>query len=263
MNIFIREIKSNLKPLIFWCIGMAVLIASGMGKFVGFSSDGNSINDILGTMPKSLKTIIGIGDLDISKMAGYFAMLFLYVIILAAVHAASLGATIISKEERDKTFEFLYVRPVTRAKIFFEKFAAALVNIIILNVVTLVVSLGMVAKMTKDDVTNEILLLFASMFFIQLIFLTVGLAISVIIKNSKSASGITSSIVLGTFLLSILADINKNLDFLKYLTPFKYFDSKFIVKTGIEPIYIILSCIIVVGAIFTTLFFHQRKDLKV
>ena len=40
---------------------------------------------------------------------------------MATVHAAMLGADIISKEERDKTAEFLFVKPISRNKIIISK----------------------------------------------------------------------------------------------------------------------------------------------
>ena len=54
---------------------------------------------------------------------------------MATIHAAMLGATIIAKEERDKTAEFLFVKPVSRSKIISFKLLVALVNIVILTIV--------------------------------------------------------------------------------------------------------------------------------
>ena len=102
MNIFLREMKAYQKSLIIWSIGVIFLIGSGMAKFEGMASSGQSMNDILAAMPKSLQAIMGTGTLDISKVSGYFGVLYIYLLLMATIHAAMLGATIIAKEERDK-----------------------------------------------------------------------------------------------------------------------------------------------------------------
>ena len=67
-------------------------------------------------------------------------MLFLYIAVMGAVHAVILGSELISKEERDKTSEFLYAKPVSRPTALTGKLLAGLTNLIVLNLVTLVSS---------------------------------------------------------------------------------------------------------------------------
>ncbi len=112
MNIFWREMKANRRALIIWSIGVVLLVTGGMGKYAGLTASGQSINDLLAQMPSSLKAILGMGSFDLTTATGYYGVLFLYLTLIAAVHAAMLGAGIISKEERDKTAEFLFLKPV-------------------------------------------------------------------------------------------------------------------------------------------------------
>lgn len=263
MNIFLREIKGNLKSLVFWSIGMALLIALGIGKFSGMDSAGQSINEVVASMPKSIQALLGFEGFDISTAMGFYGMLFLYIILSASLHAAILGAGIISKEERDRTFEFLYVKPVSRTRIITEKFIAAICNILILNIVSLLVSIGILSKVAKEDIANDIFKLMVGMFIVQLLFTSIGMAISVSIKNSKSATGVASVIVLITYLLSAVADLNENLSFVKLLTPFKYFGAKAVMDNGISIIYSAISIIVIAIALCIAWVFHNRKDLTV
>ena len=57
---------------------------------------------------------------------------------MATIHAAMLGATIIAKEERDKTSEFLFAKPVLRSTIITAKLLAAFVNIVVFNLITFI-----------------------------------------------------------------------------------------------------------------------------
>ena len=114
MNMFRREMKSNRTSLILWCIGILFMVGVGMGKYT-LSNTGISLNDVMADMPKSLQAIMGTNSLDLSSAIGYYGLLYLYLVVMATIHASMLGANIISKEERDKTVEFLLVKPISRS----------------------------------------------------------------------------------------------------------------------------------------------------
>src|SRR5665647_2096234 len=107
MNVFIVEMRAHRKGLIIWAFGIIFMVVAGMGKYVALSSSGQSMKEVFSQMPKSMQIIFGIGSFDLSKASGYYGMLFLYLALMATIHAAMLGACLLSKEERDKTAEFL------------------------------------------------------------------------------------------------------------------------------------------------------------
>lgn len=264
MNIFISEMKAAGKSLIFWCIGMLFMVSAGMGKFSGFSSSSMSANELFAQMPKSIKIIFNLGYFDLSKASGFYGVLFMYIVIMAAVHASILGANVISKEESDKTAEFLYVKPVSRNRILTSKLLAALLNIVILNIVTLVSSLMIVGYFSKGEaVNNDIEILMLGMFMIQLIFLSIGFGIAAISKNPRSSASISTGILLVTYVLSIIIDLGKNLDFLRYLTPFKYYEAKNLMQDGkLDPAFLVLSIIIIAVMTGAAYLSYNKRDLN-
>lgn len=265
MNVFMREMKANRKALIIWCIGVFLMVASGMGKYAGFSGSGQSINDLLAQMPQSLKAIMGMGTFDLTTATGFYGVLFIYLAMMATIHATMLGADIISKEERDKTAEFLFLKPISRTRIITLKLSASLVNIIIFNLVTFVSSILMVQKYSKGEaIIGGITRLMLGMFILQLIFLLIGTAIAAVSKHPKTAPSLATGILLLTFILSIAIDMNSRIENLKYLTPFKYFDAKNLLNTrGFEPVYVILSAVIIAVLLRATYVFYKSRDLNV
>lgn len=265
MNVFRREMRANRKALIIWSIGMILLIASGMGKYAGLSASGQSINDFLAQMPESLKAVLGMGTFDLTTATGYYGVLFIYLAIMATIHATMLGANIISKEERDKTAEFLFLKPISRNKIITSKLLASLVNILIFNLVTFVSSILMVQKYSKGEaVIGDITRLMVGMFILQLIFLFIGTAIAAISKHPKTAPSLATGILLFTFMLSIAIDLNSRIENLKYLTPFKYFDAKNLMhERGFEPVYVVLSVVFIAVLFRATYVFYSSRDLNV
>jgi ABC-2 type transport system permease protein len=262
MNIFARELKVHTKPLILWSLGVLIMVAAGMGKYGGAAASAQSMNELLAQMPKSLQNLMGIGTFDLSKASGYYGVLFLYLVLIATLHAAMLGADIISKEERDKTSEFLFVKPVSRSKIITSKISAAIFLILILNLVTLISSLIIVGHW--EDVTCDILTLMIGLFILQVLFLFIGTAISALCKKPKSSISITTGILLSMFMLSMAIDINDSLSIFKYLTPFKYFEAKNLMYGGeLQLSFIVLSVLIIAVSSYITYVFYRKKDLNV
>lgn len=267
MNIFFREIKANRKSLIFWLAGLTFMVVGGMGKFGGAvaSASGQSMNEIIKQMPRALQAVIGIGSFDLTTLRGYYGMLFIYLVLMGTIHAAILGANIISKEQVDRTSEFLFVKPVSRGKIITWKLAAATLNILIFNVVTGVLSIIMVNYYSKGEtITGDILKLLIGMLILQIMFLLIGTGIAALSKNTKVPASSATGILLVTYMLSIGIDMNEKLDFLKYLTPFKYFEAKNLIGGGsFELVFLALSIGIIVSLIGVTYEFYKKRDLNV
>jgi len=265
MNVFMIEMKAHRKSLIIWCISMLFMVGAGMSKYEVFSTSGQSINNVMSKLPKVVQTIFGIGVFDLSKASGFYAMLFLYLVLMTTIHAVMLGANIISKEERDKTTEFLMAKPISRDKVITAKLLAAFVNIIILNIVTLISSIFIVGYFSKgESVTGDIEILMAGMLILQLIFMFIGTALAAVSKKPKTAPSVATGILLTTYLLSTVIDLNTKLESSKYFTPFKYFEAKNLIpNSGFEPVFVILSILIIAVLLSATYVFYRKRDLNV
>ncbi|MDF2942750.1 MAG: transporter [Herbinix sp.] len=264
MNIFIKELKANRKALIIWSVCMVLSVLSGMSKYTAYSSGGAS-NDVFAKMPTVMKGLLGIGSFDVTTMSGFFAFLYPYLAIATAIHAVLLGSGIIAKEERDKTTEFIITKPVSRFTIITSKLLAALVNILIVNLVTLFSSILMVAAYNKgDNITSEIVVFLVSMLIVQLIFFTLGSFISSILRNPKASGSIATSILLGAYVISKITDVTDTLSVLNILSPFKYFSYMDIVNgEGLSFVIVILSLLLITVLTVSTYYFYQKRDLNI
>lgn len=265
MNIFYREINVYRKSLIIWCIGAIFLLVSSMGKYTAPSSSGQSMNEIIQSMPKSLQVLMGASALDLSTAIGYYGVIFFYLLLMATIHAALLGANILSKEERDKTAEFLYSKPVSRNKVILFKLFAAFVHVVVFNFVTFVSSYFIVNHYSKgEDVFQDITALMGSMLILQIMFMFLGSAVASLSKNPKRSGGVATGVLLFSYILSIAIDLNEKLEFLKYISPFKYFQTDQLINgEGFEAIYLILSALIITILCCVTFLFFRKRDLHI
>lgn len=264
MNIFIRELKANRKALIIWSVCMFLFVLSGMSKYTAYSGSGVN-SDIFTKMPKALKALLGIGPFDVTSMSGFYSFLFPYLELTAAIHALLLGNSMIAKEERDKTTEFLIAKPVSRTAVVTSKLLAALVNVIILNLVSLFSSLAIVPGFNKGkDITPEILAFDLSMFIVQIIFLSLGAFIAAFMRKPKASGSIGTGILLGGYMIARLTDFTDRLNALNILSPFKYFSYVRIVNgDGLNALIVILSLIPAALFAVSTYYFYLRRDLNI
>lgn len=264
MNIFLREMKAHRWNLIFWAIGMIFMIMAGMAKFAAYEQAGQTAADLMAQLPKGMQVIFGLSGFDLMKASGFYGVLFLYLAVMGAVHAVLLGANLISKEERDKTSEFLFAKPVSRAGAITGKLLAGVAHVVILNAITWVSSIYFVGYYGKgESVGREIALLMIGLLLLQLIFLSVGTLVAGFARKPRFASGRATTVMLVTFLLYYFVNMDADLEFLKYLTPFKYFDAAVVMKDGLDPVFIALSAVIIVASVVGTYRFYEARDLNV
>lgn len=264
MNIYIRELKANRKALIIWSVCMLLLVLSGMSKYLAYSG-GSASSDVFAKMPDTLKAILGISSLDVTVMSGFFAFLFPYIEITAAIHAVLLGNGIIAKEERDKTTEFIIVKPVSRVTIITQKLLAALTNIVLFNLVTLLSSLLGVSSFNKGaGITGEILVFDLSLFLVQLIFLSLGALLAAFMRKPKGSGSIGTGILLAGYVIAKVTDVNTNLSALNVLSPFKYFNYINIATgNGLNIVIVLLTIVLIAAFTASTYYFYLKRDLNI
>lgn len=265
MNIFWRELKAHRWGLLFWSLGMIAMVYMGMTKYAAYEASGESVQQIMDALPRAVGAVFGLTGFDLSTAAGFFGVLFLYIAVLGAVHAVLLGSGLIAKEERDRTSEFLYSKPFTRGKILTGKLLAGLVIMVVLNVVTLATSLYVVRLFNKEgSFDGDVVLLMVGLLFIQLLFFSIGAVVAGSMHRPKAAASRASAIMFVAFLLSFIVNMNENLSFLRFFTPFKYFDAaNLMADHALDPVFVLLSVAIIAVALVGTYRFYTARDLAV
>lgn len=265
MNIYIRELRAHRKSLIIWSVSMFLLVVGGMGKYsAGLGAGVGSMNELISQMPKSLQNLVGVGVFDLSNALDYFGLLFLYIALMATIHAVMLGCGIISKEERDKTVEFLMVKPVSRQSIISSKLLSALTMLVIFNIITYLSAILILSKYSKGVPFIEGLSkLMLAMLAMQILFAAFGAMMAAVINKPKLSSAAGTTVLLMMFMLSIMIDVTGRFDFLKYFTVFKYFDAKDILKLGYNLTFLITAVFLLFASIYGTYYFYKKRDLKI
>jgi ABC-2 type transport system permease protein len=264
INIVVRELKANLKSLIIWSSIIVLYIYMGMTEFSSYAGNKDML-DLLDTFPKALMDAFSFSNFNLTTVSGFMGvMISLYAIILN-IHAALIGSSIISKEERDKTVEFLLVMPVKREQVLTSKIIAAFLNCLCLLAVTAAASYtGAMRYLPEKDFTKFLSLCICSMFLMQMIFLSVGILLGSALKQYKRAGYLSITIVVAAYFLSIAIGLSSKLDFLKYITPFKYQEPvKILHELRLDIWFILLSVGITVICTAVAYMTYKKRDLYI
>jgi ABC-2 type transport system permease protein len=264
MNIFMRELKANRRSLIIWSVVVILFVVVGVAKFSAYYNNPEMLA-VLDAFPPAMMAALNMQAFNLTTLSGFFGIMFTYFALMLCIAAAMWGSDIIVKEERDKTVEFSLTLPVTRSRVVIAKTLAALVNCFILLLVTWGASLLSAQQYQPDSAFYSFLsLCMVALFIVEVIFLSIGILLGCAMKQYKRASSIAVGILLGAYFLSIISGLTANLDFLKYFSPFKYFDAGVLLhESRIDPGFVLLSVVIIAVSIVVALVTYQKRDLYI
>lgn len=262
MNMFIHELRTYRKSTITWTLSLSVLIVMFMLIFPAFTTDVAAVRKLLGGLPEGVKKAFGISLESFFTLLGFYSYVFSYVTLLGAIQAMNLGTSIISKEVRDKTADFLLTKPVSRNKIMTSKLLAALTSLVITNVIYILVA-SIIVSIVNNEAYNYKLFLMVSitLFFVQLIFMSLGVIISVLVPKIRSVLSISLGTVFGFFILNMLDSVIGEKT-IRYIIPFLYFNSANIIKNASYEIsFLIVEFVFIAVAISLSYWIYSKKDI--
>ena len=262
MNIIKREIRANLKSLLIWSVSISAIIVMMMSEFSAYYNNPDML-EILNAIPEVLLKAFSMDSANLTTVSGFLSMASFYFYIILSVHAALLGSSIISKEERDRTAEFFMTLPISRAHAVVNKLFASIILCLSLNLVTGTSMLLTALQYEKtDDFTRFFVLMMLALFIMQLIFLGLGMLISSVIKRYRKSAIYSMALLFGLYIMSIFVSLSDKVEFLKYITPFKFFETSMILRNGqFELVYLSISFGIIVVSFAGTFIFYPKRDL--
>jgi len=262
MNMYLHELKSLRKTTIIWVCSMAAIAALYFSLYGSITSDVTGFKNILAAYPESVRNALGVSLDSITSLLGFYSMIMAFVTLLGAIQAMNIGVSIISKEMRERTADFLLVKPISRMAIVSSKLLAALTSILVTDVIYFA-AVSIIASIVKhSDYSNKLFLMInLTLLFIQLVFLAIGIFISVILPKIKSVLPISLGIVFALYLIGAIIVTGSN-DWTQFISPFKYFDIPYIItNSSYEAPYLITGAVIVITTIVTSYIIYAKKDI--
>lgn len=264
MTLFIRELKGNAKSFIIWTVCIVALTAMFMAMYPSFAAQGSDLNNMLSNFSPQLIQMFGFESLDFTRTMDYYAYIYQYVLLATMIQFMILGANLLSKEEDSGTINFLYAKPLSRSSITGMKFLAGAAETVAFFAVNTAAVIAILAAVDRTGIDyGTILLLGAATALAQLMMLGLGMLISMFVIRARAVMSASIGVVLVLYVANMFANMNKDLTWLKYVTPFQYFDARLIMaNAALDWVYVALSAGVAAVCVAATLSIYNRKDLK-
>jgi ABC-2 type transport system permease protein len=99
---------------------------------------------------------------------------------------------------------------------------------------------------------------------LHLTFAAISFAISAFLRKQRLVTSISLAIVLFSYFMSIVSSISDNLSFFKWMTPFEYVSSAYIIEhAAVKPVYLFIMVVVIGGSIMIAIWKYNKKDLIV
>lgn len=225
-NLYTKELKRNRKNLITWSaivVGFTLMVLS---IFPFMEDMGKDMVQLLDKMPEELGSALGMDSNTWSNILGFYSTYYgVYIVVLMSIYTASTGANILSKEERERTAEFLMTKPLTRWDIYKTKMMAlGTLSLIIYIIQTLTAILGLLVFGEDAFEWRVFFIMQASGLIMMLFFTACGVMLSMFFTPKKNFMGMVVGLTFGTYFLNALAKSTDETEIIGYASPFHYFD---------------------------------------
>ena len=261
MTLVKHELRQGKTSFLIWTVSIGFLLATCIFLFPEMKGQMEGVNDMFASMG-SFTEAFGMDRLNFGTLTGFYAVECGNVLGLGgAFYAALCAVGILSKEERDKTSEFLLTHPVSRKRVITEKLFAVLIQITAMNIIIYSLAVGTIAAVGETIPLKEISLIHLAYYLLQIELAGICFGISAFLRKGSVGVGLGIAVIM--YFLNLIANIADVADFLKYITPYGYCEGADIVSNGsLDGTLVAIGAVIGIGGIIVAYFKYTKKDIN-
>ena len=260
MTIVKHELRQGRTAFLLWTGSIGFLLAVCIFLFPEMKGQMDSVSSLFSSMG-AFTAAFGMDRLNFGTLIGYYAIECGNVLGLGGAFYASLCAvSMLSKEEKDRTAEFLLTHPVSRTRMISEKLLSVLIRITALNGIVWLLSVGSIAAIGETVPWKELNLLHLAYFLLQLELSAICFGISAFVRRGSLGIGLGVAVIM--YFLNLIANITEKASFLKYATPFGYCSGADLVANGsIDPAMAAIGILIGTAGVIAAYLKYTKKDI--
>lgn len=255
-NVATKAIRDRTPMASYAAGGLATISLLGMWLYSGM---GDTIDDITTSMPEALGAVMGVSAGQNYLVGEIFGLLGPIAVLVVGISG---GVAAIAGEERDQTAGLLLSMPVTRRDMVGSKAAVLMGHIAAVCAILFVSSAG-AAQLTDTDLsTSGALAASLHLFFFGAAFGMFALALSAATGSASKSMSIVTGAAVATNLLGSLLPLVDALDWVKYLSPWHYYDGSNPLEDGIGWGNLAVLLALTVAGLAAALVLVQQRDIE-
>jgi len=259
------SLRNSRGAIIGWGIGLAAL-AIMMGSLFDMMAGSNEMMDMMNayaaTMPEFAE-IFNMGAMN-TPIGWLDVEYFSFMPLIIGLFATGAGASLLALDEEGGTLDLILAHPVSRTVLFWGRFLA---NTLVIIILLLISWASLLLTMTWSENFTlpafELLLPFISLFGIMLFFTTLSLLFSMLLPARRTASMLAGMLVVASFFITLLAGVVDELERAADFSPLTYLETATAIEDGLNLVWfgIFIAIDLVLVLISWQLF--QRRDVRV
>lgn len=245
---------------LFWFLGVIAMTLLTMSFYPSFKQGG--FDEAYKSLPKNVQALTG-SLVSIKTVPGYISQqIYAFRIpLLTLIMSITMFAGLIAGDESEGTLQTLLAQPVSRLKVFVEKYLAGLIIALIVcfgSVIGVFIALALI-----NEYINFMYLLAAMVdaWLLVMLFGTLAFAIGAMTGRKALAGGVTSLIAFGAFLITSLAPNVAVLKQIEKFLPFYYYNNPATAINGLSLSNVLVLASVTMILLIVSLTVFMKRDI--
>lgn len=262
MNVIAFELRSRFKSFTIWFTSFLAVLLLFLSMYPSFATSAETIKQVLKSYPPELLKAVGFNIDTFTSFLGFYGYILTYLGMVMFTFACASGIASITVEKIGHLNDFLFVRPISRGRIWLSKFLVAMFYVtLFITLFTLII--GIVFRIGNISVDMRLLgQIQIGVYLTSLMLLALGFLFATYLDKVRfpGVVGLISIVVL--FLLKLIVSFS-NVENLRYISPLSYFDTSIILsKNGYEIQDVIISLLVIAALLSMSGYRYIKKDTK-
>lgn len=260
-NLYLKEIKRNRKTFWIWTsivLGFTVMVLS---IYPSMQAMGDDLTNMMSNIPDELRKAMGMDEQTWSSIIGFYSTYFgIYIVLLTGIFTMSTGATILSKEEKERTAEFLLTKPISRKSVFQTKMMSLLtLTLAIIVLQTIVAVISFIIASDDPVVWSKFITMHIHGATLIIFFTAIGVLLSMFLDPKMNFMGLVFGIIFGSYFLNALSKATEATEWLGYISPFYYVNFN-VGEPDYSVNYISVIIMLVLSVVITVFAYSRYKQ---
>ena len=221
-----RSIRDRKSSLIAYLLTAVLLLWMYVALFPTMLEQSQALSTAFESLPKAFFEAFGIEDLDISSIENFLAMEHFSIVwpLMAIMLLVSIAGRGLAGQIEQGTIEILLSCPISRLRLFFAKYLAGVISLLVFTFASIFFIAPFAALHNVDFMIGN----FATVSVVSFLFgwavFSVAILFSTIFSEKGHVYMATGGMLLIMYVLNLAAALNTNLNGLKFISFFHYYN---------------------------------------
>jgi len=228
IEVFLRILKDKRFSLIAYCLGAVAVVEMYVGLFPAIKDQAQELNKMMEAFPKGFMEAFGFNGSEalFSRLESYMSteyFSFFWPIMVITMMVAFANLMIVSEIERG-TIEMSLAQPISRLRLFFTRYIAGVAYFSLFNFVSI---FTMILSAKLHNISYQVenyYTIFGISFLFGVTIFSMACFFSAVFSEKGRAMAVSAAILLGMYVINIIASLKDSLENLKYFSIFHYFN---------------------------------------